>query len=126
MSKAGRGAIVVTSSLAGIAPNPFDRFYSTTKHAIIGLVGSLAHAWAMGGSKVTLTVVCPGFARTPILPDEAHRQIAAMGSALADPAEIAATVEFIARDGLTGAAWIAQAGRKPELVEYPKADLPKT
>jgi NAD(P)-dependent dehydrogenase (short-subunit alcohol dehydrogenase family) len=126
MSKADRGAIVVTSSLAGIAPSLFDPFYSATKHAIIGLVRSLALGWAIGGSKVTLNAVCPGFVRTPILPDEAQRQIAAMGYVLADPAEIAATVEFIARDGLTGMAWIAQAGRKPELVEFPKVDLPKT
>jgi NAD(P)-dependent dehydrogenase (short-subunit alcohol dehydrogenase family) len=126
MSKAGRGAIVVTSSLSGIAPNPLDPFYSATKHAIIGLVRSLAHGWAIGGSKVTLNAVCPGFVRTPILPDEAQRQIAAMGYVLADPAEIAATVEFVARDGLTGMAWIAQAGQKPELVKFPKVDLPKS
>ena len=45
---------------------------------------------------------------------------------LADPAEIAATVELIARDDRTGMVWIAQAGREPELVELPKVDLPKT
>jgi NAD(P)-dependent dehydrogenase (short-subunit alcohol dehydrogenase family) len=127
MSEADKGAIVVTSSLAGIAPNPFDPFYSATKHAIIGLVRSQASAWVMtGSSKVTLNAVCPGFVRTPILPDEAQRQVAAMGYALADPAEIAATVEFIARDGRTGMAWIAQAGREPELVEFPKVDLATT
>jgi NAD(P)-dependent dehydrogenase (short-subunit alcohol dehydrogenase family) len=126
MSKAGRGAIVVTSSLAGIAPNPFDPFYSATKHAIIGLVRSLAAGWEMGGSKVTLNALCPGFVRTRIVPDEWWPQIAARGYVLADPAEIAATVEFIARDGRTGMAWIAQAGRKPELVEFPKVDLPMT
>jgi NAD(P)-dependent dehydrogenase (short-subunit alcohol dehydrogenase family) len=126
MSKVGRGAIVVTSSLAGIDPTPLDPFYSATKHAIIGLVRSLARGWEAGGSKVTLNAVCPGFVRTPILPDETWWRIAAMGYALADPAEIAATVEFIARDERTGVAWIAQAGREPELVEFPKVDLPKT
>jgi NAD(P)-dependent dehydrogenase (short-subunit alcohol dehydrogenase family) len=126
MSEAGKGAIVVTSSLAGVLPNPWDPFYSATKHAIIGLVRSLAGGWAIGGSKVTLNAVCPGFVRTPILPDETWRQVAAMGYAIADPADIAATVEFIARDGRTGMAWIAQAGREPELFEFPKLDLPKT
>jgi NAD(P)-dependent dehydrogenase (short-subunit alcohol dehydrogenase family) len=126
MSEAGKGAIVVTSSLSGVLPNPFDPFYSAAKHAIIGLVRSQASAWVMmSGSKVTLNAVCPGFVRTPILADEAWRRVAAMGYALADPAEIAATIEFIARDGRTGVAWIAQAGRKPELVEFPKVDLPR-
>jgi len=126
MSEAGKGAIVVTSSLAGVLSNQWDPFYSASKYAIIGLVRSFASGWVMGGSKVTLNAVCPGFVRTPILPDEAWRRVAEMGLAIADPAEIAATVEFIARDGRTGMAWIAQAGREPELVELPKVDLPKT
>ena len=127
MSQAGKGAIVVTSSLAGIAPNPWDPFYSATKHAIIGLVRSLVGPFGMmSGSKVTLNAVCPGFVRTPILSDEAQRQVTALGFALADPAEIAAAVEFIARDERTGMAWMAQAGRAPELVEFPKVDLAMT
>jgi NAD(P)-dependent dehydrogenase (short-subunit alcohol dehydrogenase family) len=84
MSKVGRGAIVVTSSLAGIAPSQFDPFYSATKHAIIGLVRSLARGWEAGGSKVTLNAVCPGFVRTPILPDETWWRIAAMDTVRAD------------------------------------------
>jgi hypothetical protein len=46
-----------------------------------------------------------------------HRRVAEMGFAIADPAEIAATVEFIARNRGTGMAWIAQGsgtGRAPE------------
>jgi NAD(P)-dependent dehydrogenase (short-subunit alcohol dehydrogenase family) len=80
MSKAGGGAIVVTSSLAGIAPSASDPFYSATKHAIIGLVRSLARGWEASGSKVTLNAVCPGFVRTPILPDETWRRVTAMVS----------------------------------------------
>jgi len=126
MSKAGAGAIVVTSSLAGIAATPFDPVYAATKHAVIGLVRSVAGAWAAAGSKVTLNALCPGFVRTSIMPDEAWQQVAAMGYAIADATEIAATVEFIARDGRTGMAWIAQAGRKPQLVEFPQVDVVRT
>jgi NAD(P)-dependent dehydrogenase (short-subunit alcohol dehydrogenase family) len=125
MSRAGRGAIVVTSSLAGVAPTPFDPYYSATKHALIGLVRSLAPDWTAAGSAVTLNAVCPGFVRTPILPEPAQEQIAKAGFALADPAEIAAAVEFIVRDGRTGMAWLAQAGREPELFEFPAVDLPR-
>lgn len=126
LREADRGAIVVTSSLAGVTPSPFDPVYSATKHAIIGLVRSLAAGWVIGGSKVTLNAVCPGFVSTPLLPQRAQEQIAAMGYALADPAEIAATVEFIARDGRTGMAWLAQAGQEPQLVEFRQVDLPRT
>ncbi len=126
LAKADKGAIVVTSSLAGVTPSPFDPVYSATKHAIIGLVRSLAAGWVYGGSKVTLNAVCPGFVRTPLLPQQAQDQIAAMGYALADPAEIAAAVEFIARDGRTGRAWLAQAGQEPQLVEFPRVDLPRS
>ncbi len=117
---------MVTSSLAGVTPSPFDPAYSATKHAIIGLVRSLAAGWVYGGSKVTLNAVCPGFVRTPLLPQQAQDQIAAMGYALADPADIAAAVEFIARDGRTGRAWLAQAGQEPQLVEFPRVDLPRS
>jgi NAD(P)-dependent dehydrogenase (short-subunit alcohol dehydrogenase family) len=126
MSQAGHGAIVVTSSLAGVAPAPFDPYYSATKHALIGLVRSLAPGWVAAGSKVTINAVCPGFVRTPILPEQAQAEIAKMGLALADPAEIAEAVEFIARDGRTGMAWLAQAGRELELFEFPDVDLPRT
>ncbi len=68
----------------GIAPSQFDPFYSATKHAIIGLVRSLARGWEAGGSKVTLNAVCPGFVRTPILPDETWWRIAAMDTVRAD------------------------------------------
>lgn len=128
MSKADTGAIVVTSSMAGIGPHPFDPFYAATKHAVIGLVRSLAHGLGEigGSSKVTLNALCPGFVRTAIAPEEAWQQFAAMGYAIADPAEIAATVEFIARDGRTGMAWIAQSGRKPQAVAFPELDLART
>lgn len=126
LREADRGAIVVTSSLAGVSPSPFDPVYSATKHAIIGLVRSLAAGWVMAGSKVTLNAVCPGFVRTPLLPQQAQEQLANTGFALAEPAEIAAAVEFIVRDGRTGMAWLAQAGQQPQLVEFLRVELPRT
>ncbi|MGW4249275.1 SDR family NAD(P)-dependent oxidoreductase, partial [Nocardia sp. NPDC004722] len=47
----GGGSIVVTSSLAGVAPTPFDPAYSASKHAIIGFVRSLAMVWSEAGSR---------------------------------------------------------------------------
>jgi NAD(P)-dependent dehydrogenase (short-subunit alcohol dehydrogenase family) len=51
-------------------PKPIRPVLLATKHAIIGLVRSLARGWEADGSKVTLNAVCPGFVRTPIVPDE--------------------------------------------------------
>jgi NAD(P)-dependent dehydrogenase (short-subunit alcohol dehydrogenase family) len=37
----GGGSIVATSSLAGLAPVPFDPIYAANKHAVVGLARSL-------------------------------------------------------------------------------------
>lgn len=56
----GGGAIVVTSSLAGVAPSA-DLYYSAAKHALIGFVRSLA--LLVRGDGITVNAVCPGFIR---------------------------------------------------------------
>ena len=118
---AGGGAIVVTSSLAGIAPTPFDPVYSASKHAIIGLVRSLGLAWAESG--VTINAVCPGFIDTPMLTRQARDAVIEHGYAIADPAEVAEAVESIAASGDTARAWMVQAGMPPTQVEFPQVEL---
>jgi NAD(P)-dependent dehydrogenase (short-subunit alcohol dehydrogenase family) len=65
MVKQGFGHIVNTASLAGLVPIPFVAPYVTTKHAVVGLSKSLRGEGAALGVKVS--VVCPGFVKTPIL-----------------------------------------------------------
>jgi NAD(P)-dependent dehydrogenase (short-subunit alcohol dehydrogenase family) len=65
MVKQGFGHIVNTASLAGLIPVPIETAYSTTKYAVVGLSTSLRGEGAGLGVKVS--VVCPGFVRTPIL-----------------------------------------------------------
>ncbi|GAA0344778.1 SDR family NAD(P)-dependent oxidoreductase [Streptomyces blastmyceticus] len=120
LAPAGRGAIVVTSSLAGLAPAPFDPVYSASKHAVIGLVRSLALAWTESG--VTINAVCPGFVDTPMIAS-VRDAIVGRGLAVADPAQVAEAVEAIVAGGETGRAWMVQAGRPPEPVEFPRVDL---
>jgi len=61
----GFGHIVNTASIAGLVPSPGLVSYSATKHAVVGLSNSLrCEAVAYG---VRVSVVCPGFLRTPIL-----------------------------------------------------------
>jgi len=61
----GFGHLVNTSSLSGIIPAPGLTAYATTKHAVVGLSLSLRSEAA--GHGVRVSVVCPGFVRTPIL-----------------------------------------------------------
>jgi NAD(P)-dependent dehydrogenase (short-subunit alcohol dehydrogenase family) len=68
MIRAGGGAITVTSSAAGLIPIPFDPVYAMTKHALIGLVRSLALAYADG--PVRLNALCPGGFSSNLLPPE--------------------------------------------------------
>jgi NAD(P)-dependent dehydrogenase (short-subunit alcohol dehydrogenase family) len=65
MLRQGFGHIVNTSSLAGLMPTPGVAAYAATKHAVVGLSKSVRAELAPAG--VRLSVVCPGFVRTPIL-----------------------------------------------------------
>jgi meso-butanediol dehydrogenase/(S,S)-butanediol dehydrogenase/diacetyl reductase len=59
---ARRGAIVVVSSLAGLAAPPKLAPYVVAKHALIGLTRSLARDHGPAG--VRANAVCPGWVRT--------------------------------------------------------------
>ena len=117
----GGGAIVVTSSLAGVSPATFDPVYSASKHAIIGLVRSLAPVW----TDVTINAVCPGFVDTPMIAG-AQDALREHGLAVASPDEIATAVQSIVDGGGTGAAWIVQSGQPPTPVEFPAIELSMT
>jgi UDP-glucose 4-epimerase len=98
-----RGLIVVTSSIAGIAPL-YDRTgYAASKHALHGLFESMRCELADSGLRVMM--VCPTFTRSPF-------EQAAMGphgnpagtkrsmtGKLAEPAEVADTVVRAAQAG---------------------------
>jgi NAD(P)-dependent dehydrogenase (short-subunit alcohol dehydrogenase family) len=60
----GFGHIVNMSSGAGLVPLPMSAPYSTAKHGVVGMSLSLRLEGADLGVKVS--VVCPGFVRTPI------------------------------------------------------------
>ncbi len=65
MLSQGYGHIVNTASMAGLLPMPMAVSYATTKHAVVGLSKSLRVEAASYGVRVS--VLCPGFIRTPIL-----------------------------------------------------------
>lgn len=65
MQEQGYGHIVNTASLAGLLAGPGNITYTTTKHAVVGLSKALRIEAAPLG--ICVSVLCPGFIRTPIL-----------------------------------------------------------
>lgn len=65
MKACGRGAIVNTSSIAGVRGFPGLAAYSASKHAILGLTRSAALDAAAWGIRVNC--LCPGTTRTPMM-----------------------------------------------------------
>jgi len=105
-------AIVVTSSLAGLTGVEGDPIYSLTKHAVIGLVRSVAPQLAERG--IRLNAVCPGFADTPMVRGGLRESLEAADFPLLRPEDVAEAVMRAARSEGTGEAWVVQPGREPE------------
>lgn len=106
----GGGAIVATSSLAGLTGVPLEPIYTANKHAVVGLVRSLGPALEAEGIRVN--AICPGFAETAM--------IAPIRGALIDsgldiiPAEtVAQTVLGLFAGEAAGECWFIQPGREP-------------
>ena len=116
----GGGAIVATASLAGLIAFPPDPIYTLTKHAVVGLVRSLAPQLEEKG--ITINAVCPGIVDTPLVGDQAKEMLTEAGFPLIEPDAIAAAVLAYATGTETGQAVVCQAGREP--VPYQFHDVP--
>jgi NAD(P)-dependent dehydrogenase (short-subunit alcohol dehydrogenase family) len=69
----GEGHVVNTASMAGLLSPAMMGPYVATKHAVVALSEVLARDLQMVGSKVTVSVLCPGFVRTRIAESERNR-----------------------------------------------------
>lgn len=126
MKEAGFGRIVAIASTAALKGYPYVGAYCAAKHAVLGLVRSLALETATAG--VTVNAICPGFTATDLVASSIDRIVEKTGRTrdqalgeltrhnpqgrLVDPAEVADAVVWLCGDtarSVTGQA-IAVAG----------------
>jgi NAD(P)-dependent dehydrogenase (short-subunit alcohol dehydrogenase family) len=100
----GRGAIVNLGSIASSTGLPARNAYSAGKAGVLGMTRAMASEWARAGIRVN--AVAPGYVRTALVA-ELERQGAIDAAAIrrrtplgrmAEPAEIAEVIAFLASD----------------------------
>jgi NAD(P)-dependent dehydrogenase (short-subunit alcohol dehydrogenase family) len=112
----GGGAIVATSSLAGIVAFPGDSIYTLTKHAVVGFVRSLGPRLAE--QHITINAVCPGLVDTPLIDGEIRDVLAGSGFPLIAPEEVAEAVLQCMLGEASGQAVVVQVGREPTAYRF--------
>jgi len=104
MLKQGKGAIVNTSSAAGLVGAPSNPAYPASKHGVVGITKSTALEFARKGIRVNC--VCPGPTRTGMNEEltatnpemvKAMDQKVPMGR-IGEPEEVAAAAIFLCSD----------------------------
>lgn len=78
----GRGRIVAIASTAGLKGYAYVSAYAAAKHAVVGLVRSLALEVASKG--ITVNAVCPGFTDTDLVAGSVDQIVAKTGRSRED------------------------------------------
>lgn len=106
MTERGRGDIVVTASIAGLSGMGGDVVYTTTKHAVVGLVKALGSSLIQQGVDVCVSALCPGFVDTPLIAGTVHDLVAAMGIPVINADRVAEAAMQILDVRANGSQWI--------------------
>ncbi len=107
LRRAGGGSIVVTASLAGLAPLATDPGYSVAKGGAITFVRSMAAR--VIDENITMTAICPGFADTAII-DGIRQTFIDNDFPILSAEEVADAMIAAWTSGEPGAAYIVQPG----------------
>jgi NAD(P)-dependent dehydrogenase (short-subunit alcohol dehydrogenase family) len=118
----GGGTIVATASMAGLVPAPFDPIYAANKHAVVGLVRSVAEGYAADG--IAVHALCPSFARTNIIKGS-EQALRDMGFPILDVGDVVAAFGRIVASESTGGCWYVVSGRESEPFRFRRAPGPR-
>lgn len=105
-------AITVTASEAGLGGQTLDPYYSMSKHAVVGLVRSVAPL--LLASHIRINALCPGGIDTAIVPHALRGVVPS--DAFRAPALIAQSLLAMAARPTTGGTW--QPTADGDVVEY--------
>jgi NAD(P)-dependent dehydrogenase (short-subunit alcohol dehydrogenase family) len=124
MKERKRGSIIFTSSIQGLAALPGTTAYTTSKHALVGMMKGAA--LELAPHKVRVNTIHPGYVATPmmdnihkmVMPDAPHLFEAAIAETVpmqryASADEIAKLILYLASDDSsysTGACYAADGG----------------
>ena len=73
LDKRDEGHIVITSSIAGHLSYPNMGAYNASKHAVLTIAETLHYELLEKGSRIGVSVLCPGLVRTNILDSDRNR-----------------------------------------------------
>jgi NAD(P)-dependent dehydrogenase (short-subunit alcohol dehydrogenase family) len=117
LEAAGGGDVVVTASRASLGPLPNDLAYVMSKHAVNGLVRSVADD--LGSRGISINAICPATVDTGFLAGAGRERLEAAGIAVMDSAEVADGVMEMLSLGTTGQCYVQLPGGTPEPFEFP-------
>ncbi|WP_396904150.1 SDR family oxidoreductase [Mycolicibacterium phlei] len=119
----GERAILATASLAGLMPWHPDPVYSLGKHAVVGLMRSVAPSLA--AERIAVHTICPGITETGVLGDR-RRLVESIGVPVMEPDAIADAVLTAVAAPLerSGTVWVVQHGKPAWPMEFPELSTP--
>lgn len=120
--KQGGGAIVNTSSGAGVIGIKGNPAYTAAKHGVIGLTRAAALDYAAAAQNIRINAVCPGYIDTPMMGRYTGGTLEGRAKVIAEepagrmgkPEEIAAAVVWLCSDGaafMVGHAMVVDGGQ---------------
>lgn len=73
LAQGGEGHVVNTASMAGLLTGPGMAPYYVSKHGVVALSEALQHELTIIGSRIKVSVLCPGWVNTRIAESERNR-----------------------------------------------------